>query len=201
MAKIGIFGGTFDPPHRGHVAVAAEAARLLALDRLLVIPTGIPPHKVLPPDAPDAEDRLAMTRLAFADIPIAEVREDELRREGKSYTYLTLEALRQEMPEAEFWLIMGADMFLKLESWKEARRIFAACSIAALCREKIDDGTLLLRHAEELNRRYGADCRVLRHQVYEVSSTSVRDGDPATDGRLPQKVCDYIRERGLYGVR
>ncbi len=111
------------------------------------------------------------------------------------------EALRQEMPEAEFWLIMGADMFLKLESWKEARRIFATCSIAALCREKIDDGTLLQHHAEELNRRYGADCRVLRHQVYEVSSTSVRDGDPATDGRLPQKVCDYIRERGLYGVR
>ena len=109
--------------------------------------------------------------------------------------------LRQELPEAELWLIMGADMFLKLESWKEARRIFAACSVAALCREKIDDGITLQRHAEELNRRYGADCRVLRHQVYEVSSTSVRDGDPATDGRLPEKVLDYIRERGLYGVR
>lgn len=201
MAKVGIFGGTFDPPHRGHVAVAAEAARLLGLDRLLVIPTGIPPHKSLPPDAPSAEDRLEMTRLAFADIPIAEVRDDELRREGKSYTYMTLDGLRQEMPEAEFWLIMGADMFLKLEDWRESGRIFKTCSVAALCREKIDDGSLLQRHAEDLNRRFGADCHVLRHQVYEVSSTSVRDGDPASDGRLPPKVCEYIRERGLYGVR
>lgn len=201
MAKIGIFGGTFDPPHLGHVAVAAEAAQQLALDRLLIIPTGIPPHKALPADAPGAEDRLAMTRLAFADIPIAEVREDELRREGISYTYMTLDALRQEMPKEEFWLIMGADMFLGVEKWRESRRIFAECSVAALCREKVDDGSALERHAAYLREHFGATCRVLRHRVYEVSSTAVRGGDPSEDVRLPKAVGAYIRERGLYGVR
>lgn len=199
MERVGIFGGTFDPPHRGHVEAAARAAEELALDRLLIIPTAVPPHKQLSEGAPLAEHRLEMARLAFGGIPRAQVSDAELRRGGKSYTVRTLEELCAAHPDWELWLIVGADMFLCLESWREPERLLALCSVAAMRRQRDDDGQALFDKARWLEERYGAHCRVLSHTAFEVSSTDIRGGHPAEDARVPAAVRDYILREGLYG--
>ena len=120
--KIGIYGGTFNPIHLGHMAAAKFAAEYLELDKLLLIPAGIPPHKAMAEDTALPEQRLAMTKLA-AQSPelagVAEVSDIELRREGKSYTVDTLRALREQYPEDQLYLLMGTDMFLTLQYWRE----------------------------------------------------------------------------------
>ena len=109
--KIGIFGGTFNPVHQGHVHLAQQCVEELKLDKLLVIPTKQPPHKQVQ-ELASGEHRAQMCRLAFAEIPQAQVSEMELHREGKSYTADTLTQLKQQFPQAQFYLIVGGDMFL-----------------------------------------------------------------------------------------
>ena len=116
--RIGIFGGTFNPPHRGHVTIARAAVEQLSLDKLLVIPAGIPPHKQLPEGSASNEQRYEMAVLLAGAVGKCAVADDrELRREGKSYTADTLLQLREEYPEDELWLLMGSDMFLSLHTW------------------------------------------------------------------------------------
>ena len=136
--KIGIYGGTFDPPHLGHMEAARAAAARLELDRVLFIPASEPPHKELPPDAVSARDRLAMAALTADGLcleagqhELAQADGIELDRAGKSYTADTVEALRQRFPDDELWLLMGADMFLTLQSWREPERILAQAGVAA----------------------------------------------------------------------
>ena len=120
--RIGIYGGTFNPPHLGHLTAAKAAFELLRLDRLLLIPASQPPHKALPAGSPSAEQRLALTRLAAEQLELGdrvEVLDIELRRQGKSYTVDTLEELRRQYPGAELWLLMGTDMFLTFQAWRE----------------------------------------------------------------------------------
>ena len=123
--KIGIYGGTFDPPHLGHMEAARAAAALLELDRVLFIPASIPPHKALPPDTVSAQDRLAMTAMMADGVclelgrpGLAQADGMELDRAGKSYTADTVTELRRRFPEDELWLLMGTDMFLTLQSWR-----------------------------------------------------------------------------------
>ena len=114
--KIGIYGGSFNPPHMGHLAAAAAAAEALELDQLLIVPAGIPPHKEIPVGSPTAEQRLAMAEI-FVDqlrLPIARCWDVEMRREGKSYTSDTLREAKELWPESELWLLVGTDMFLSL---------------------------------------------------------------------------------------
>ena len=121
--KIGIFGGTFNPPHLGHLAAARAAIDALELDRLYLVPAAIPPHKELPEGTPAPEHRLAMTaKLAGALLlpNVAEVSPMELERPGKSYTADTLEQLHKQIPGAELWLLMGTDMFMPLDQWYHA---------------------------------------------------------------------------------
>lgn len=111
--KIGVFGGTFNPIHRGHLAAASAAAGQLSLDKLLLIPDAIPPHKPLPSGSAGAEERLEMVQLCTAEVSApAEVLDLELRRQGASYTCDTLAQLREQYPEEELFLLMGSDMFL-----------------------------------------------------------------------------------------
>ena len=118
--KIGIYGGTFNPPHLGHVTAARSVFDLLRLDRLLVIPAGLPPHKDLPDHSPTPAQRREMTRLAVEQMGLdgkAEVLDMELSRAGKSYTSDTLAELKERYPDDELWLLMGTDMFLTLQAW------------------------------------------------------------------------------------
>ena len=117
MARIGIFGGSFNPPHLGHLLALREFQEKLNLDELLVIPAGDPPHKALSANSPDAELRFVLTELACVDIPKCCVSDMELRREGKSYTADTVLALRGRYPADELLLLMGTDMFLSFEKW------------------------------------------------------------------------------------
>ena len=130
--KIGIYGGTFNPPHLGHLAAARAAIGALGLDRLFIVPASIPPHKELPGDTPGPEHRLAMAeKMADALLmpQVVQLSQMELNRKGKSYTAHTLAALREEYPEAELWLLMGTDMFLTLHRWYEPERILNLAGI------------------------------------------------------------------------
>ena len=133
--KIGIYGGTFDPIHRGHITAAQAAAQQLGLDLLLLIPASIPPHKALPEGGADAAQRLEMATLATAELSCpAQVLDVEVRRQGKSYTADTLRTLRQQYPEDELWLLMGTDMFLSLQDWREPQEILRLVRVAAFSR-------------------------------------------------------------------
>ena len=117
--KIGIYGGSFNPPHLGHMAAAESAAKYLRLDELLLIPAGIPPHKALSADAAGKEHRLAMTRLMGEQIALdtgitVTVSDMEVAREGKSYSVDTVREIHEQRPNDELWLLMGTDMFLSL---------------------------------------------------------------------------------------
>ena len=118
MERIGIYGGSFNPPHVGHIQAAKQAVHALQLSKLYVIPAGVAPHKELPPNSPTPEQRLQMLRIALADCPNVEVSAMELERQGASYTYETVLTLKQQHPEDELVLLMGTDMFLSFPTWK-----------------------------------------------------------------------------------
>lgn len=134
MTRIGVFGGTFDPPHNGHLIVATEAHEALALDRLLIIPTGSPAHRSNPPGA-SAEQRLQMVKAATEGDSRFEVDDLEVRRSGPTYTVDTLHELRRREPDAELVLLLGIDQFRKFDSWCDPDRIAAIASLAVLSRD------------------------------------------------------------------
>ena len=125
--KTGIYGGTFNPIHNGHLHIVEEFRRGLGLDRVLLIPTRVPPHKAAP-DLASAGERFAMCRLAAQGKPWLELSDIEMRREGKSYTAETLEELSVLYPQDQFYLLMGEDMFLTLGRWYRPETIFSLAS-------------------------------------------------------------------------
>ena len=198
----GFLGGTFNPPHLGHVLAAAEAARELALEALYVIPAGTPPHKELPEGGADGAQRLEMTILAFRDIPGLEVLDWELKRAGKSYTADTVERLLAEDPEGELWMLCGTDMFETLSDWHRGDWLLETLKVAAYPRktgeEAVSDAV-----AEDYRRDYGTETRRIRVEPLEVSSTQLRE--LLQEGRgarlLPKEVYRYILKNRLYGAR
>lgn len=200
--KIGIYGGTFDPPHLGHMEAARASVAALGLDRLLFMPAKQPPHKPLPALAAAPEQRLAMTAL-MADgllLPgVAEASALELERPGASYTSDTLRDLKERFPDDELWLLMGADMFRTLPSWREAERIMALAGIAAFARAASDSAAALEEQGRRLKETYGARVRVIElPQIHAISSTQVRQ--QGTGEGLWPPVWGYILREGLYGV-
>ena len=202
--KIGIYGGTFNPIHRGHLTAARAAMDVLGLDRLLLIPASVPPHKALPQGSADAADRLEMAALACAELgPQAQALDTELHRTGPSYTVDTLRQLRMEHPEDELWLLMGTDMFLSLERWYHASDILSLAHIGAFDRAHPQPGEDLAAQKRLLETKYGATVAIIANrQVIDLSSTQVREALAAGRGRdlLTDPVYGYIQRRGLYGV-
>ena len=205
--KIGVYGGTFNPPHLGHLTAARAVFELLKLDKLLLVPAGLPPHKPLPEGSPTAEQRLEMTRLAAEQMGLgdrAEVLDLELRREGKSYTADTLAQIKELYPEAELWLLMGTDMFLTLQTWHEPEAIFALAGIAAFGRTEEDTEELFSVQREYLYQTY-PDARIFTLTipgVVDISSTELREQLCADRGAnlLPPAVYGYILRENLYGT-
>ena len=205
--KIGIYGGTFNPPHLGHLTAARAVFELLKLDKLLLVPAGLPPHKPLPEGSPTAEQRLEMTCLAAEQMGLgdrAEVLDLELRREGKSYTADTLAQIKELYPEAELWLLMGTDMFLTLQTWHEPEAIFALAGIAAFGRTEEDTEELFSVQREYLYQTY-PDARIFTLTipgVVDISSTELREQLCADRGAnlLPPAVYGYILRENLYGT-
>ncbi len=200
--RVGIYGGTFSPIHNGHVAAAHAFMEQMWLDILYVIPTGVSPHKIMKGDATPA-DRLEMCRLAFADTEGVIVSDLEIRREGKSYTVDTLRAMSREGDR--LFLLLGTDMLLSLDTWREPDEIFRLCYPAYIRREAdaaLDDA--IVAKITAYHETYGKVVRRIVTPPVELSSSEIRTavaaGQP-TDGMLPPAVADYIRAHGLYRHR
>ena len=172
--KIAVYGGSFNPPHLGHVEAAKTVAEALQPDKFLIIPDNLPPHKEMHEDSPLPEQRLALCRLAFSSVPGAEVSDMEIRREGKSYTADTVDRLRALYPEDELFLVMGTDMLLSFEEWYRFRYLLASCTLAVLARADEDCDTIRA-HAEYMEREYEARVLILPHEPLEMSSSVIRE--------------------------
>jgi nicotinate-nucleotide adenylyltransferase len=200
-ARLGVLGGSFDPPHVGHLWLATLAADAMALDRVLVVPAPRPPHKPGWQLSP-AENRLAMASLAVADDPRLEVSTIELEREGPSYTVDTLEALRSASPDAELVLVMAADSLAGISTWRRPERLLQLAEWAVGPRPGSAPPP-----AEELARQLGGDARrihLLDGPALDVSATEIRARVAA--GRairylVPRGVERYIAEHALYRGR
>ena len=190
---IGIMGGTFDPPHLGHVAAATAAWRQLGLDEVRVIPAGRAPLRSAEPVA-SAEQRVAMTRKAFAECPWAVVDEREVRRQGMSWSVETARELAREFPAARLVWILGADQLARLDRWKEAAELCSLVEFAVLARDEVPlEPPAALRDRIRLIR--------LEAPRVPVSSTALREalrrGDQPRNG-LPSAVARHIDEHALY---
>lgn len=200
--RIVIFGGSFNPPHKGHLSAAQAAAKALKPDKFLVIPDYQPPHKDLSDGAPSPEERMELCRLCFSRVPKAEVSDIELRRGGKSYTSDTLRELREQFPGAELCLVVGTDMLLTIDRWHEADYLMQAAVICALAREKGQLDTLRAK-AAELKTRHGAEVRIIEAKPFPASSTEIREalGKRSGNRLLPEAVYREIVRRRFYGVK
>ena len=199
MMKIGIYGGTFNPPHTGHLHAAKQAVQILGLDKLLLIPDRIAPHKEIPTGSPVPQQRLEMLRIAAAGEAKMEVSDIELKREGASYSYLTVEALREIYPDAELYLLMGTDMFLTFETWKNPERITKNATLAVMYRGEKGERADIEAQKKRFEAQ-GAKIELVENQILSISSTQLRRliAFQCAGEFLPDGVGDYIRENGLY---
>ena len=203
MERIGIYGGTFNPPHVGHIQAAKQAVSTLGLTKLLMIPAYAPPHKaVLPSNSPRARQRLEMLRIAAADCPQIEVSDLELKREGISYTWETLETVKKLYPGAELVLLMGTDMFLTFDTWKNPEKIMGEVTLGVFYRGDKGEKAAALKQKEALEAQ-GAKVILVHNDVIVISSTQMRRllAFRCAGEFLPAGVLDYIREYNLYDTR
>jgi nicotinate-nucleotide adenylyltransferase len=196
--RIGILGGTFNPPHLGHLIAAQEAHRELGLDQVVLIPAAIPPHKPVE-DEPGAEHRLELCRRAAGDDQRFTVSDLELRRDGPSFTVDTLDILRSQSPSDDLFLILGADIAAGLPRWHEPERVLELATVAIARRR----GTAKTAVQGALAQLQGGDrARFFQMPRIGISSTMVRDrvraGHPIRYF-VPDGVMNYIAKHGLYG--
>ena len=197
--RIGIFGGTFNPPHLGHLLLAQAALEEAALDRMVFVPCGNPPHKETR-GLTDAAHRFEMTRLAICGNPSFEISDIEIRSDAPSYTAKTLEQLKRKYPDDTLCFIVGADSLCEMEGWYHPGEIFSRAEIIAACRGGENRGDIE-RAAELYREKYNATVRCIAMPEVEISSSDIRQR--LTDGRtvrymLPERVIDYINKTGIY---
>lgn len=190
IQKLGIFGGSFDPPHIGHLVEAQFAAEELGLDKVLFIPTGEHPLK---PQAASAEHRLEMTKLATSDNPLFEISDIEIQRKGKSYTIDTIHQIQKLFSPKELYLLVGIDNVEIFFKWHRIDEILDSCKVVVLSRLTNDDYVLLPSLLEKI--------MILDSPIIEISSTEIRER--VEDGAsirylVPDSVREYITKQGLY---
>ena len=200
--RIAIYGGSFNPPHIGHAEAARAACEALKPDKFLVIPTYVPPHKELEKNSPGPEERLEMCRLAFGDLPGVKVSDMEIKREGKSYTAETVDALMEKYPNAEICIVMGTDMFLSFKSWYRWQYMLENCTLAVLSREDFDRREIE-RFGDELEAEYDANIILIPHTPLPMSSTEIREKLRRGLGadQLSEAVYAYIIRKGFYDAK
>ncbi len=197
--RVGILGGTFNPPHLGHLICAQEAIVGLALDRVLLIPAGRPPHKPDLDEDPGPEHRLALCRHAVGDDPRLEVSDVEVRREGLSYTVDTLTSLHTEMPDSELFLIVGGDVAAGLPSWREPERVLSLATLAVARRRGTSRAAI---DASLAGLRGGEQARFFRMPRIGISSTEIRQRVQRQQPiryLVPDAVASYVESHRLYG--
>ena len=199
MLRIGIYGGTFSPPHKGHIAAAKAFMEQMWLDILYVIPTATPPHKEMEVDV-SAKDRLEMCRLAFEELDGVCVSDLEIARGGKSYTVDTLRELSGE--DRRLFFLCGTDMMLTLDRWKDPAEIFKLCYPVYIRRDNdrtLDD--VIIQKIAEYHQKYGKVVRRIVTEPLELSSHEVREAialEKSLKDMIPPAVETYLREHHLY---
>lgn len=200
IKRLGIFGGTFDPIHMGHLLVAEMARQECDLDKVLFIPAANPPHKsdkhVSPPNY-----RFEMTELAIKSNPYFQISDIELKRQGKSYTIDTLKDLRKiYSEECEFWMIVGGDSFRELDTWRNAKELIKLCNFAVYMRPHVSIDTCKIQ-AKKIHGQANSRVLFVEAPMIDISSTDIRDR--VAQGKsirymVPDAVRKYIIEKRLF---
>lgn len=198
--RIGIFGGTFDPPHSGHLEIAREAFQRASLDRMIFVPTGTPKYKTDIHSITAKEDRLQMLELLLRDESWASVSTVETDREGPTYTSDTVQEFKKIYPGDELFFIVGSDSLKYMGEWHEPELIFKNVRVIVILRDE-DTWESIEEVIKTYVAAYGAEISVLYGRKYDISSTNIRERiasgeDPAA--LLPQRVAWYVQGRGLY---
>ncbi len=197
--RTGLFGGTFAPPHLGHVHAVETILEHMKFDEVLVMPTAVPPHKAKAKgDTPEL--RLEMCRAAFGTLDRVRVSDYEIRKGGVSYTVETLEHFAETEPERDIHLVCGTDMFLTLDKWVRAADIFRLAKIVCIPRDDTELD-ILTKKQTEYTETYHARTEILAAAPVDMSSTEVRrrieNGEDLT-GYLPAAVIEIIQRENLY---
>lgn len=198
--RIGIMGGTFDPIHIGHLILGETAYHQFQLDKILFMPAGNPPHKQARENRATDRQRVDMVRLAIASNPHFALSLEEMHREGYTYTYRTLERLKKQNPDTEYYFILGADSLYTFDEWREPGRILGACTILVGTRNHTSDEKLdrAIQHLEE---KYQGNIQKLESLNIDISSKMIRSW--IEEGRslayyVPDQVIDYIEKNKIY---
>ena len=200
MKKIGIFGGTFNPIHRGHIKCIEEIDNNLSFDKILIIPNKLPPHKTVKYLASDT-DRLNMCRIAARHLKKASVSDIEIKEERKSYSVYTLKELIRIYPQNKFrlYFIMGSDMLLSFDKWYRYKTILSMCSLVCISRSEND--TPGLESCAEKLRGIGGDIIIVNAEPLDISSTEIRERIRKKEDlscSLDDLVVKYILENVVY---
>ena len=198
--KTGIMGGTFDPIHIGHLILGETAYHQFQLDKILFMPAGNPPHKQARENRATDRQRVDMVRLAIASNPHFSLSLEEMHREGYTYTYRTLERLKKQNPDTEYYFILGADSLYTFDEWREPGRILGACTILVGTRNHTSDEKLD-RVIGELEDKYQGNIQKLESLNIDISSKMIRSW--IEEGRslayyVPDQVIDYIEKNKIY---
>lgn len=202
MGKIGIMGGTFNPIHIGHLVLAERILDDFEMDEIWFIPTGCSYMK-RNLEVAEGLDRYNMVELAIADNDKMKILDIELKRSGHTYSYETLEELREQYPEDEFYFIFGADCLFTIENWKCPERIFANCKVIAAARNGADLREMDVKR-KHLASCFGADITIYPFIHLEISSTDLRNRlqeGKSVKHLIPEQVIQYIKDNGLYGQK
>ena len=202
MARIGIYGGSFNPPHIGHIRAAEQLISILQLDRLLVIPAGIPPHKKLADGTPPEEERLLLCQAAFSAVEKAEVSDIEILRSGISYTVDTVKELHERYPDDSLFLVMGTDMLLSFSSWYHPEEIVQYATLAVMHRYENDAAlnSAVCAAINQIRTQFAAEVLTVENEPIATSSTEVRRmiafGCP--EGLVSRETAEMIRTNAYY---
>lgn len=194
--KLGIMGGTFNPPHNGHFLAAKNTKEQLGLDKVYFMPTNLPPHKSMPERSATANQRCDMVNLMLDGHSWASLCTMEIDRGGKSYTVDTLKQLHETEKIDEIVLIVGTDMLLSFEKWHKPDEICKLASFAIVARD-YNDRNMIDNKCEYLKELFNAKINVIKCEALPISSTQVRLCE-RNKAYLPEKVAEYIAEKQLY---
>ena len=198
MKKYGIFGGSFDPIHYGHLMICEYIKEEMGLDKVIFIPTGNPPHKDL---GVSAEDRYEMVRIAISPNPDFEISDIETTRVNLSYTVDTIRELKKIYKEEKLYFLIGLDSLFQLKTWKKIGDLSQEIEFVVALRPGYIDKEEINREIDFLRENFGIRINLIKTPLYEISSTDLRDR--IHEGKslrylIPKKVLDYIEESGFY---
>ena len=200
MKKYGIFGGSFNPIHYGHLMICEYIKEEMGLDKVIFIPTGNPPHKDL---EVSAEDRYEMVRLAISPNPDFEISDIETTRVKKSYTVDTIRELKKIYKEEKLYFLIGLDSLFQLKTWMKIGDLSQEIEFVVALRPGYLDKEEVNKEIDFLRENFGTKINLIKTPLYEISSTDLRDR--IREGKslrylIPKKVLDYIEESGFYKV-